>query len=64
MKNMDQKFQSKIRKLFETRVNLENELLKGHSFLLEYVENNRRTTETAVYKCEIALEKLSTSMSN
>ena len=56
---MDKKFQSKIRKLFETRLNLENELLKGHSLLLEYIENNSRTTkiDNAVYKCKIALEK-------
>ena len=56
---MDENFQSKIRKLFETRLNLENELLKGHSLLLEYIEINRRTTKTdnAVYKCKIALEK-------
>ena len=56
---MDEKFQSKIRKLFETRVNLENALLKGHSLLLEYIENNSRTTkiDNAVYKCKIALEK-------
>ena len=56
---MDEKFQSKIRKLFETRLNLENELLKGHSLLLEYIENNIRTTkiDNAVYKCKIALEK-------
>ena len=56
---MDEKFQSKIRKLFETRLNLENELLKRHSLLLEYIENNSRTTKIdhAVYKCKIALEK-------
>ena len=56
---MDKKFQSKIRKLFETRLNLENELLRGHKFLLEYIENNSRTTKigNAVYKCKIALEK-------
>ena len=56
---MDEKFQSKIRKLFETRLNLENELLKGHSLLLEYIENNSRTTkiDNAVYKCKVALEK-------
>ena len=55
---MDKKFQRKIRKLFETRLNLENELLKGHSLLLEYIENNSRTTkiDNAVYKCKIALE--------
>ena len=59
MKSTDEKFQSKIRKLFETRVNLENELLKGHSLLLEYIENNSRTTkiDNAVYKCKITLEK-------
>ena len=56
---MVKKFQSKIRKLFEIRLNLENELLKGHSLLLEYIENNSRTTkiDIAVYKCKIALEK-------
>ena len=56
---MDKKFQNKIRKLFETRINLENELLKGHSLLLEYIENNSRTTkiDNAVYKSKIALEK-------
>ena len=56
---MDEKYQSKIRKLFETRLNLENELLKGHSLLLEYIENNSCTTkiDNAVYKCKIALEK-------
>ena len=56
---MDRKFQSRIRKLVETRLKLKNELLKGHSFLLEYIENNSRTTkiDNAVYKFEIALEK-------
>ena len=57
---MEEKFESKMRKLFETRLNLENELLKGHSLLLEYIENNSRTTkiDSAVYKCKIALEKV------
>ena len=59
---MDKKFQSKIRKLFETRLNLEIELLKGHSLLLEYIEKKKRTTkiDNAVYKCKskIALEKV------
>ena len=56
---MDEKVQSKIRKLFETSLNLENELLKGHSLLLEYIENNSRTTkiDKAAYKCKIDLEK-------
>ena len=56
---MDKKIQKKIRKLFETRPNLENELLKRHSFLLEYIENNSRTAkiDNAVYKWKIALEK-------
>ena len=56
---MEEKFQSKIRRLFQTRLNLEIELLKGHSVLLEYIENNSRTTkiDNAVYKCKIALEK-------
>ena len=56
---MDKKFQNKIRKLFETRPNLENELLKGHSLLLECIENNSSTAiiDNANYKCKIALEK-------
>ena len=56
---MDKKFQSKIRKLFSTRLNLENELFKGHSLLLEFIENNSRTTkvDNAVYKFKIVLEK-------
>ena len=56
---MDEKFQSKIRKLFETRLNLENELLKSHSLLLAYLENNSRTAkiDNAVHKCKIALQK-------
>ena len=59
MKNIDEKFQNKIRKFFETRLSLANELLKGHSLLLEYVELNSRTAniDNAVYKCKIALEK-------
>ena len=57
MKNLDEKIQSKIRKSFETRLNLENELLKGHSLLLEYIENNSRTTkiDNALYKCKTTL---------
>ena len=56
---MDEKFQSKIRKFFETHLNLENELLKGHSLLLEYIENKCRTikTDKPDYKCKFALEK-------
>ena len=42
---MDEKFISKIRKLFETRLNIENLLLKGHSLLLEYIEKSSRTTK-------------------
>ena len=56
---MDKKFQRKIRKLIETRLNLENELLKGHSIILEYIVNNSRITkvDNAVYEYKIALEK-------
>ena len=56
---MDKKFQNKIRKLFETRLNLENELLKFHLLLLEYIENNNRTAkiDNAVHRCELAFEK-------
>ena len=59
MKNLDEKFRSKIRKLFEARLSLENELLKGHSLVLEYIENNSRTAkvDTDVNNCKIALEK-------
>ena len=55
---MDNKFKSEIRNLIETRLNLENELLKGHTLLLEYNENNSRTAkkDNAFYKCKIALE--------
>ena len=67
MKNMDQNIHSKLRKLFETLLNLENQLLKGHSLLLEYIENNSRPAkiDNAVYKCKIAFwKKLLTPMSN
>ena len=59
MKNKDKKFQNKIRKLFQTRLNLENELLKGHSLLLEDIERNSRTAkiDNAAYNCKTALEK-------
>ena len=59
MNNVDIKFQNKIRKLFETRLKLESELLKVHSVILEYIENNSRTAkiDNAVYNCPIALEK-------
>ena len=45
---MDDKIHSKVRKLFETRLNLENELLKGHSLLLEYIENNSRIAQKLI----------------
>ena len=56
---MDENIQSRISKLFETHLNLENELLKGHSLLLEYIQNKSRTTiiDNAVYKCKTAFEK-------
>ena len=59
MKNLDEKFQSNLRKFFQIRLNVENELLKGHSLLLEYIEFKSRTTkiDNAVYKFKIALEK-------
>ena len=57
---MDEKIQNEICKLFETLLNLENELLKGNSLLLEYIENNSRTAkiDNAVYKCETTLGKV------
>ena len=59
MNNVDIKFQNKIPKLFETRLKLEIGLLKGHSVILEFIENNSRTVkiDNAVYNCTIALEK-------
>ena len=63
---MEKKIRKKTHKLFETRVNLENGLLKSHSLLLEYIENNSRTTkiDNAVYKVKSPRKKLSTSMSD
>ena len=56
---MDEKLQSKIRKLFETRLSLEKKLLKCHSLLLDYIENNSRTAkiDNDVHKKKIAWEK-------
>ena len=64
---MDDKFHSKVRKLFETRLSLENELLKGHSLLLEYIENNSRIAQKLIMpftNIKLLLKKLLTLMSN
>ena len=63
---MAENFQSKIRKLFETRVSLEKELLKGHSLILEYIENNSRTAKliTLITNVKLRWKKLLTSMIN
>ena len=58
MKKMDEKFQKKICKLFETRLNLENELVKGHSLKLDYIENNSRTVKTEKAGCNYTIVKL------
>ena len=56
---MNENFQKKIRKLFETNSNLKNELFQCHSITFEYIKNNIRIAKigNAVYHCKIALEK-------
>ena len=50
-----QKFRSRTCKLFETHQNLEIELLKGHSLLFEYFENNIRTTKLIIMFTNVKL---------
>ena len=56
---MEVKFQKKIRKLFEKRSNLENELYKCHEIILEYIENQSRCSkiDTYIEKCRNYIEQ-------
>ena len=47
--SLEVKFQKKIKKLFEKRSNLENELYKRHEIILEYIENQSRCLEIDTY---------------
>ena len=42
--SMEIKFQKKVKKLFEKRSNLENELYKCHEIILEYIESQSRSS--------------------
>ena len=55
---MEVKFQKKIKKLFEKRSNLKNELYKCHEIVLEYKENQSRCSkiDTYIEKCRNYLE--------
>ena len=56
---MEVKFQKKIKKLFEKRSNLENELYKCHEKILEYIESQNRCSkiDTYIEKCRNYIEK-------
>ena len=44
--------------MFETCLNLEIELLEGHSLILEYIENRSTAQiDNDVHKCKVALVK-------
>ena len=53
------KFQKKIKKLFEKRSNLENELYKSHETILEYIESQSRCSkiDTYIEKCRNYIEQ-------
>ena len=57
--SMEVKFQKKIKKLFEKRSNLENELYKGDEIILEYIENQSRCSkiDTYIEKCRNYIEQ-------
>ena len=59
LSGMEVKFQKKIKKLFEKRSNLENELYKCHKIILEYIESQSRCSklETYIEKCRNYLEQ-------
>ena len=46
---MEVEFQKKIKKLFEKRSNLENELYKCHEIILEYIESQTRCSKNDTY---------------
>ena len=52
-------FQKKIKKLFEKRSNLENELYKCHEIILEYIESQTRSSKNDTYieKCRNYIEQ-------
>ena len=56
---MEIKFQKKIRKLFEKRSNLENELYKCHEIILKYIESQSRCSkiDTYIEKCRNYIEQ-------
>ena len=56
---MEVKFQKKIKKLFEKRSNLENELYKCHEIILEYIESQSRCSkiDTYIEKCRNYIEQ-------
>ena len=56
---MDVKFQKKIKKLFEKRSNLENELYKCHEIILEYIESQSHCSkiDTCIEKCRSYIEQ-------
>ena len=56
---MEVKFQKKIKKLFEKRSNLENELYKCHEIILEDIKNQSRCSkiDTYIEKCRNYIEQ-------
>ena len=56
--SMEVKFQKKIKKSFEKRSNLENELYKCHEIILEYLESQSRCSKIYTYieKCRNYVE--------
>ena len=56
---MEVKFQKKIKKLFEKRSNLENELYKCHEIILEYIESQSGCSkiDTYIEKCRNYIEQ-------
>ena len=57
--SMEIKFQKKVKKLFEKRSNLENELYKCHEIILEYIESQSRCSKSDTYfeKCKNYIEQ-------
>ena len=57
--SMEVKFQKKIKKLFEKRSTLENELYKCHEIILEYIESQSRCSkiDTYIEKCRNYIEQ-------
>ena len=57
--SMEVKFQKKIKKLFEKRCNIENELYKCHEIILEYIESQSRCSKVDTYieKCRNNIEQ-------